>query len=349
MPDSETAVVDTSLAPTGEARTTRRRLYPGHQFLVVLVTAVVVGTVVSALELEPLDLGMVNLWMVYSIIAIGFYFIFAVAGQFALSQAFMAMVGGYVSAVASPSTGVPLGIVCGITTAGVLAAAFALLMRRVTEFYFAIATLGLAEIGTIVIRNWDYVGGVDGTRIGIQPLEALGRQLRMQDEVFWGLLAAFTLALLVAAAFERSPLRRELIAVHRTPEVAATLGVPVTLLRVTVFAAGSMLAAFGGALYAHWQGFVSTEAFGLDLSIGIFIMVLFGGTSSMWGAVIGAAFYVVVPVKFEFLGGYLDVFFGGLILVLIIAFPEGLIGIARSVARRLPRRIPGTQRRAGVS
>lgn len=349
MPGSETAPVDPAAAPSGAPPSTRRRVYPGRQFLGVLVTAVAIGVVVPALQLEPLDLGMVNLWMVYSIIAIGFYFIFAVAGQFALSQAFMAMVGGYVSAVVSPSAGVPVGIVCGIATAGALAAAFALLMRRVTEFYFAIATLGLAEIGTLVIRNWDYVGGVDGTRIGIQPLTALGQQLRMQDEVFWGLLAAFTLALLVAAAFERSPLRRELIAVHRTPEVATTLGVPVTLLRVTVFAAGSMLAAFGGALYAHWQGFVSTEAFGLELSIGIFIMVLFGGTSSMWGAIIGAAFYVVVPVKFEFLGGYLDVFFGGLILVLIIAFPEGLIGIARSIAGRVSRGIPGLSRRAEAS
>lgn len=339
MPVSEALSRSQGSLPNLGASALKPRIYSRHQFRTALIFGAVLALVVPPLALNPIDLGLLNLWLLYSVIAVGFYFIFAVAGQFALSQAFMAMLGGFVSAVVSEDTSFIVGVVAGMAAAGVVSALFALLMRRVNDFYFAIATLGLAQVGTLVIRNWDALGGQDGTRIGIAPATVLGRTLRMQDEVFWLILVVLVLVLLAAAAIERSPFRRELIAVQHNSKVATTLGVPVLLLRVTVFALGSMMAALAGAVYSHWQGFMSIEAFGLDLGIGIFIMVLFGGTSSVWGPVIGAAFYVWVPAKVEFLSGYQDVFFGALILLIIVGFPDGLLGIFRLLAG-----LPGRRR-----
>ncbi len=343
MPDSELAsplrrVVGTLRKTSADAPA----VYVRHQFRTVLVFGVIVAVLVPALGLSPFDLGLVNLWLLYSVIAVGFYFIFAVAGQFALSQAFMAMMGGFASAYFSTHLPFVLSVLAGMGVTAVVALLFALVMRKVNGFYFAIATLSLAEVGTIILRNWETVGGLDGTRIGVTPPEVGGKTLLLDSEVFWLILGVAVLSLLAAAALERSPVRRELAATETNEQVAESLGVPVLVLRLSVFVFGSVLAALAGAVYAHWQGFMSIQGFGLDLGIGIFIMVLFGGTSSMWGSVIGAAFYVWAPAKLVFLSGYQDVFIGALIVIIIVRFPDGLIGMLRvsgDLVRRFAARV----------
>lgn len=343
MLDSEIATVasaDAEKTPD-EHRTLRSGAHKKRRFLNVVVVYGALAILALAFPLTNVDQGAVNLWLIYSMIAVGFYFIFALAGQFALSQGFFALIGGFTSAWVTTSHSFIIGVASGVLVSAGLALVFALVMLRVTGFYLAIASLGLTQIGTIVISKWPALGGTDGTRVGIPPAELFGHVFRRQDEVFWLLFGGVVLVMLLAACLESSPVRRELIAVQHKPVVAPTLGIRLPLVRISAYVTGSICAAFAGALFAHWQGFMSVDAFGIELSIMVFVMVLFGGLQSVWGAVVGAAFYVWVPFTFTALGSYQDVFFGGLIVVIIIFFPEGLTGIADKVIRLVRGKVSG--------
>ena len=88
-----------------------------------------------------------NLWLFYTVMVVGFYFVFGVSGQFAFSQAAFAVVGGYTSAWATRQ-GVDfiVAVAFGMAVAALIAFAFACVARRANLFFLAIATLALSEI-----------------------------------------------------------------------------------------------------------------------------------------------------------------------------------------------------------
>jgi ABC-type branched-subunit amino acid transport system ATPase component len=116
-----------------------------------------------------------------------------------------------------------------------------------------------------------------------------------------------------------------------------------------MFVIGSVIAGVAGTIFVHTKGFATPDSFGIDLGLGIFVMLILGGIDSRWGPIVGAAFYVFVPqwlqggvlgipgVEFTVdafgqvhrLGDFRDIFFGSLLVITMIAFPEGLVGLGR--------------------
>ena len=116
-----------------------------------------------------------------------------------------------------------------------------------------------------------------------------------------------------------------------------------------MFVLGSVIAAAAGAIFVHVKGFANPDSFDINLGLGIFVMLILGGLDSRWGAVVGAAFYVFVPQWLQ--GGVLgicgptltihvfgqdhragdfrDIIFGVLLVLTMIVFPEGLVGVGR--------------------
>jgi branched-chain amino acid transport system permease protein len=314
--------------------------YSGHPYRVLVAVSVVIALGVNTLVHERSTFSMVNQWLIYSIIAIGFYFVYAVAGQFAFCQAFMAGLGAYSAGWASQHVGFLLSVLFALVVVAIVALGFAVLLRKANDLYFAIATLGFAEIGLLVCRKWESFGGIDGDRIGVPKPSLFGLKLSQQSDVFWLILAVLVFVLVLGTFVERSPLRRELLAAKQSRVVASTLGIPSLHLRLGVFVFGSVLGALGGALYAHSQGSVSVDSFGLDLGIGLFLMVLLGGSASIWGGVIGAAFYVLLPDWLEGLSEYREVLYGVILLVVMVTVPEGLIGLAHGAVDLVRRKEP---------
>jgi ABC-type branched-subunit amino acid transport system ATPase component/ABC-type branched-subunit amino acid transport system permease subunit len=303
------------------------------------------------------DVDLVNTWLYYCVIVVGFYLVFGVSGQFAFSQAAFAAIGAYTSAWATRNAlfGVDsfwMGVVVGVAITAVVAAVFAFLMRRASHFYFAIGTLGLSEIVLEVIRKWTEFSGASGdTTVGIRDISVFGYPLDNPYRIFWVWFGALALALLLTILLARSPVQREAIATRDQDVVAATLGVATLRSRITMFVLGSSIAGVAGAIFAHSKGFATADSFGIDLGLGIFVMLILGGVDSRWGPIVGAAFYVFVPqwlqggvlgipgIEFTVdafgqehrLGDFRDIFFGSLLVIVMIAFPEGLVGIGRRV------------------
>jgi ABC-type branched-subunit amino acid transport system ATPase component/ABC-type branched-subunit amino acid transport system permease subunit len=301
------------------------------------------------------DQDLVNTWLYYSVIVVGFYLVFGVSGQFAFSQAAFAAVGAYTSAWATRIGLLGIdsfwwGVLVGIVVTGVLALAFSLLMRRATHFYFAIGTLGLSEIILVVLRRWtEFTDSSGDTTVGIRDPSFFGFTVDTPYREFWLWLGALGVVLLLTIWVARSPLQREAVAGRDQEVVASTLGVPTLRVRIVMFVLGSVIAGAAGAIFVHAKGFATPDQFGIDLGLGIFVMLILGGIDSRWGPIIGAAFYVFVPQWLQGgvlgipgleltvdafgqehrLGDFRDIFFGSLLVITMIAFPVGLVGVGR--------------------
>jgi ABC-type branched-subunit amino acid transport system ATPase component len=124
-----------------------------------------------------------------------------------------------------------------------------------------------------------------------------------------------------------------------------------------MFVLGSGIGAFVGSLWAHGRGYVTPDLFSIELGLGIFVMLIVGGVDSLWGPVLGAAFYVWVPhillrLDIDILGNpirdYNQILYGATLLLVMIFAPSGIIGAFRYVGGRLRHR-PGEGSRTWLS
>jgi len=309
-----------------------------------------------------------NLWLIYTLMTIGFYFVFGLSGQFAFSQAAFAMVGGYCSLWAAREGATFLvAAAFGTLVACVIAFGFAWIARRANLFFLAIATLALGEIITQVITQWDeFTGARGGEVFSVKPIELFGWAVTTKGQsvavnernVFWVYLAAVAIALLLGTWMARSPVKREAIAMRDQATVASTVGVPTMRVRLTMFVLGSAMGAFAGALYVHANGYAQPADYSVELGLGIFVMLIVGGIDSLWGPVLGAAFYVWLPHILQRLDitvfghqirDYNQIIYGAALLLAMIFLPEGLVGISRRIQARLQGRAVGKDRRTWLS
>ena len=287
-----------------------------------------------------------NTWMLYTMLVIGFYFVFGISGQFAFSQASIYGLGGYVSAWATHNHDHPLLLGLGAAVVVCLAVSllFSLVMQRTEHFYFAVGTLGLQNVILTVVTQWKGLsrGSGGGEVSDIRHLSVFGHTLATRFDTFKLLLFALGLAMVVAVFLERSPIRREAIANRDSPVVARTLGLPALKIRVTMFMLGSFFAAVAGSLNAHSDGSLGPTSFGVDLGLFIFLMVILGGLGSFWGAILGAWFFVYVRYQISIskthlfgdkLSAYLPAIFGIVLILVMIFLPDGILGLGTRVRR----------------
>ncbi len=162
----------------------------------------------------------------------------------------------------------------------------------------------------------------------------------MKDkDVFWLFFGALIVVLLLGVMIERSPLRRDAISGRDNLLVARLAGVPTGRNQLTLFVLGSAMGGLSGALIGHWQGVVSADTFGIDLAIGIFLMLFLGGVGSMWGPVLGGAFYVAIPQLLSGIQRYNTVVYGGLLLIVVMLLPQGLVGLGQQLLRFVQRQV----------
>ena len=291
-----------------------------------------------------------NTWLLYTILVIGFYFVFGLSGQFAFSQAAIYGLGGYVSAWATFNHDHPLilGIIAAILVCLVVSLLFSLVMQRTEHFYFAVGTLGLQNVILAIVTRWKgFTRGSGGGEVSnIRPISVFGHTLTTRFDTFKLLLFSLGVAMVIAVFLERSPIRRESIANRDSPVVARTLGLPALKIRVTMFMLGSFFAATAGSLNAHSEGNLGPTSFGVDLGLFVFLMVILGGLGSFWGAILGAWFFVYVKQQIsvsqthlfgEKLGAYLPAIFGIVLILVMIFLPDGILGLGDRI-RRLFRR-----------
>ncbi len=254
-----------------------------------------------------------------ALVAIGLCILMGYAGQVSLGQAGFYGIGAYVSSVLSLKFGFPVAvsIIAAITVAALAAVILAIPALRLKGHYLAVATLGFGEIIHVILDEWG-PGGPSGFG-DIPHVSFFGHVLSSTTEYFyliWGFVAA---VMLFSLNLIRSRTGRALRAIHGSELASNAMGLDVVALKIKVFVISAVYASLAGSLYAHYVTFISPSSFSLFYSIVILMMVVVGGVSNLWGAVIGAVAITILPEllrRFE----EFDVLVYGLILTLSLLF-----------------------------
>ena len=252
-------------------------------------------------------------------------------------------VGAYIAVMLIKSAGAPLGvqILAAAAVGGALGFGVGLLTLRLRGIFFSMATVAITIILETTVINWRYVGGATGIQIlrppVMEPFDSYTKML-----LFVGVVLAI-IAVAVARYIEVSWLGRGLRAIRDNEEAAECTGVPTLKLKLIACAVSGALMSAAGAPLAMYQSFVEpASAFNLTYSVSALAMPIIGGTAHWIGPVIGAVLLgTVQQVVTVTISNELNVLVVGVLLVLfVVAAPEGIVGLAQRARHALGKREP---------
>ncbi len=236
------------------------------------------------------------------------------AGQLNLGVAGFMAVGAYGAAILTNEMGWPLAgaVPAGGLAAGLVALLVAVPILRTQGIYLALATFALGQVIAAIFLNLDVVGGAAG-----YPVAAYAGP---------GGVYALTGAV-VAAVFllSRTRFALYLTAIKSDPVVSDLMGINVRGMQVAALTLGAVIAGLGGGLYGHHFSFVEAQHFNVALSIYTVLYVLLGGVQTVWGPLVGAVFFTVLPEVLRVGGGWRYVLFALLIIGFMALRPQGIV------------------------
>jgi branched-chain amino acid transport system permease protein len=277
---------------------------------------------------------LVNMALIYSLLAVSLNIMLGFAGQIALGHAAFFGIGAYTAALLTADhsgwTFWPAFFAAGAVT-GLSGLLIGLPTLRLKGHYLALATLGFGEIMRIIFFNWrEVTRGTDGIS-GI-PAPSLGFMTLQKDKYFYYLaLAVLVLVLIACRRLAKSKYGRQLAAIRDAELAAGTSGIHVPRLKTIAFVLSATVAGFGGSLYSGIIAYVSPDAFTFDVTAQLLSMVLVGGIGTTGGPVLGAVLLTFLPEFLRISKAYYMVIYGFGLAALIVFLPSGLFGLVRRV------------------
>lgn len=273
----------------------------------------------------------------YGLMVIGYQIIFGHAGALSLAQGAFFGIGAYVTGILGSRYGLSFVVTFPLSLAvpALLAALVAVPVLRLESHYFALATLGLAQLALVAGINWESVtGGANGLP-GVPPIRIAGLAIErgLPLTLFvWsmvgvgGWIAWRWLSGLTGLAYT---LLRD------APLSAAAAGIDGGRLRFAAFVASAAYGGAAGALYVHAIGVISPEVLEFPIMVAVLSMAVIGGRIRVAGAVAAALLLVHLPESFRFLEAHYLIAYGLAVLAVITLAPNGLIGTAEKLRARL--------------
>jgi branched-chain amino acid transport system permease protein len=226
----------------------------------------------------------------------------------------------------------PLGLLVGGACCGVLSALISYPILRLRGTFFAIAMLGVSHVCAELTNNVDFFQG----SLGLNFPAVTPGDLDPADFFYWLYLAGALAVLLIAWQVRRSRFGAGLLSIREDEDTARMLGVPTERYKRLAFVLSAVLTGMLGVIYAHSLGYITTESvYRDDTNLSLIVYSLLGGLGTLFGPVIGA--FTLVFITQVVLGRLLDfhLFATGLLLViLVLAAPGGVLGVARRLALR---------------
>ena len=269
---------------------------------------------------------------IFSLVNIGLSLVMGYAGQVSLGQAAFFGLGAYVSGILTSKFGwSPWPALCvGMVLTGAVAFVVGVPSLKLKGHYLAMATLGFGVILFVVFNEEVWLTGgpsgfADIPGIAVGPWE-VDTPLKYYYFVwfFVGVVLLFSLNVI------HSRVGRALRSIHGSEAAANAMGIPTPYYKTRIFVISAVFASLGGSLYTHYMTFLSPSSFDLFWSIKFLMMVVVGGMTSIWGALLGTCLLTYLSNEWLHMFHDFDVLVYGLILLLIIMFlPKGLISVLR--------------------
>jgi branched-chain amino acid transport system permease protein len=253
-----------------------------------------------------------------AILAIAIFVTFY-SGQLTLANAGFMAIGAYTTVIMSLylPTPLPLNMLVGALLAGLVSVVVGLPVLRLRGVFLAIATIGFVEALRLgVILNLPITG--EGQGLHNPTADPLGGIVPI-------LISLPILAYLVWR-LTKSRLGQAWSAIREDELAASSNGINVPLYKMIAFIISAVLAGYAGALETHINFFVDPTEYGIGRTIQILTFAVVGGTTNVFGPIVGATFLTALPEIVRQFAAYRDVV-NGVILILVIIFrPQGIVG-----------------------
>ncbi len=308
----------------------------------LLLAAALAGLAYALFFASPYGLRVLTVAGVYALAAFGFQILFGLGGALSMAQGAFFGLGAYVTGILGSRYGLDAAVTFPLSLLAPLLVALpvGLAVLRLESHYFALATLGVAQVLHLLAVNLpDLTGGANGLP-GVPAFALFGwvapRGLPMAALV-WGLAAVGGL---IGWRLARGRLGRSLELVRDDPLAAGCLGLDVGRLRLTAFALSAAYAGAAGALAVHTQRVVSPEVLEFPVMVTILTIAVVGGRGRMVGAVLGALLLIHLPEWFRGLERSYLIVYGAALLLAILVAPTGLTGLLERLFPPPPRALP---------
>jgi branched-chain amino acid transport system permease protein len=303
----------------------------------VIFAAIIIGLPMAVRS--PYYVGVLVFVGIYALITVSLCLVLGYAGQISLGHAAFYGIGAYASGLLTTRWHMSpwLALVCAMAITGVMAYVIGRPVLKLRGHYLAMATLGFGEIVYIFFNaEVGLTGGPSG--FGQIPRLAVGT-FSFNNDIRFYYLVWFTVILLLILVLNmiNSRIGRALRSIHGSETAANAMGVNTSAYKNQIFVFSAVVSSLAGSYYAHFVTFVSPTTFNAATSILLVTMVIVGGMSNVWGAILGTALLGVLPEYLRTFGDYDILIYGAILMVIMMFAPEGLAGIVTQVKNRIAR------------
>lgn len=274
---------------------------------------------------------------IYVLLGLGLNIIVGMSGQLVLGYVAFFAIGAYTVALLNAPFphnlmwGFWVAVVIGILLAAISGLLIGLPIMQLRGDYLAIVTLGFGEIIRVLLKS-DLLTSFTGGPRGIQDIHGptlFGISFASDVDFMYLIILAVALALFVAQRLQNSRVGRGWIAIREDETVARASGVNTVRYKLLALALGAAFAGLGGVLFAARNQFTGPEDHILMVSINVLCLVIVGGMGSIPGVLLGAFALKGLPEILRELANYRLLAFGSLLVIMMIARPQGLWPVSR--------------------
>ncbi len=268
------------------------------------------------------------------IVAVGLVLLTGVAGLMSFGQAAFVGVAAYTSAVLTTRFGVSpwLSLFAALGLTGIVALAVGLITLRLSGHYLPLGTIAWGIAIFFLFGNLEMLGKYSGLA-DVPPISLFGLELIDPRALYYLIWAATIAACLAVRNLLDSRPGRAIRALKGRVTMAESFGVDTARIKIVIFVIAALLAALSGWLYAHFLRYVSPSPFNINAGIDYLFMAVIGGSSAVWGALIGSALVTMLkewlktglPMLIGDNANYEVVVFGLLIVLFLHRTRDGLV------------------------
>jgi branched-chain amino acid transport system permease protein len=294
--------------------------------------------------------------MIYYIIALGFSLLLGYTGLASLGTSAFIGIGAYTAAYFSKTLNLSLGLalITSLAIAVILGIIVGFISLRIEGMYLAIITLGLAEIINQVFLKADNItGGFSG--IGVPSIQLFNMTISHR-EFYYVIIFAMLLAMVITYNIINSPTGRAMLAIKNSTSAAQAMGISVLKYRLLAFVLSTVYATVGGLLYFGYWLYSEPGSWNLALSINILVIVVIGGSKSIWGVFLGSfvvfgldySVYKQIPFFQQYPAASYVV--SGLLIILVVMFyPGGMVRLFGDLKKLIVKTVQTVKRKCSIA
>ena len=273
-------------------------------------------------------LRVITLSMLYVVLSLSLNLLIGYLGQMSMGHAAFWGVGAYAGAILSTrfSASIWAELAAAILVSALLGLLLGLPVMKLKGYYLTIVTMGFCEILRLVeLNSMSITRGPLGIT-GIKGFRIFGLSVNSPRGYYYVFLFLVVFTVFILHRFSVSRLGLAVKAIRENELAAQAMGIHVFACKLAVFSLSAAIAGVAGVFYAHYQTMVMPSQFTTGVSMQIVTMTIFGGLGNIAGSILGAFSLTFLPELLRGLDQYRQLFYGILIVLMMLVKPNGLLG-----------------------